>query len=86
MWASERPGGGRGFGFTGGHVHWNWAHPDYRKLVLNAIAWIAGAEVPENGINSGPYSMADLLANQDYAPWGRYDKAEVTKMVGSWAR
>ena len=86
MWASERPGGGRGFGFTGGHVHWNWAHPSYRKLVLNAIAWIAGAEVPENGIDSGPYVMADMLANQDYEPWGRYDQAEVEQMVSSWAQ
>jgi hypothetical protein len=23
-WAAERPDGGRGFGFTGGHFHWNW--------------------------------------------------------------
>ncbi len=86
MWASERPGGGRGFGFTGGHTHWNWAHPDYRKLVLNAIAWIAGAEVPETGIDSGPYGLADMLANQDYEPWGRYDQAEVERMIGSWSR
>ena len=67
-------------------MHWNWAHPDYRKLVLNAIAWIAGAEVPENGIESGPYEMADMLANQDYEPWGRYDQGEVEKMVGAWAK
>ncbi len=86
MWASERPGGGKGFGFTGGHVHWNWAHPGYRKLVLNAIAWIAGAEVPESGIDSGPYAMADLLAHQDYAPWGRYDRAEVEKMITGWVK
>ncbi len=84
-WASERPGGGRGFGFTGGHVHWNWAHPSYRKLVLNAIAWIAGAEVPPEGIESGPYRMDALLANQAYPPWGRYDRAEVEKMVADWA-
>ena len=86
MWASERPRNRRGFGFTGGHVHWNWAHPDYRKLVLNAIAWIAGAEVPKDGIDSGPYNMDDLLANQDYPPWGRYDRAEIEQLVGSWER
>lgn len=87
MWASERPGGGRGFGFTGGHVHWNWAHPGYRKLVLNAIAWIAGATVPEGGIESGPYSMQEMLANQDYAPWssGNYDRSEVERMVEGWS-
>ena len=36
-WAYERPQGGRGFGFTGAHTHWNWAHSDIRTLVLNAI-------------------------------------------------
>ncbi len=86
MWASERPDGGKGFGFTGGHVHWNWAHPGYRKLVLNAIAWIAGADVPEGGIETGPFSMEDMLANQDYVPWGRYDRSEVEAMVANWAQ
>ncbi len=86
MWASERPRGGRGFGFTGGHVHWNWAHPDYRKLVLNAIAWIAGAEVPPGGVDSGPYSLEDMLANQDYLPWGRYEKAHVERLLHDWKR
>ena len=87
MWASERPGGGRGFGFTGGHVHWNWAHPDYRKLVLNAVAWIAGATVPEGGIDSGPYSLDDMLANQDSPPWssGNYAESDVKRMIESWS-
>ena len=43
--------GGRGFGFTGGHVHWNWADPNFRKLVLNAIVWCAKAEVPPEGVS-----------------------------------
>ena len=34
-WAFERPGGGRGFGFTGGHFHWNWGNDNFRKVVLN---------------------------------------------------
>ena len=45
-WAYERPGGGRGFGFTGGHVHMNWQHDDNRKLMLNAILWTANVEIP----------------------------------------
>ena len=45
-WAAEREGGGRGFGFTGGHDHWNWGDPNFRKLVLNAIVWCAHGEVP----------------------------------------
>jgi hypothetical protein len=51
-WAVENPGGARGFGFTGGHFHHNWANESFRKLVLNAIVWTAGADVPENGVTS----------------------------------
>lgn len=40
-WAYERPGGGRGFGYTGGHFHANWENTDARELVLNAIEWVA---------------------------------------------
>ena len=36
-WASERPDGGRGFGFTGGHYHHNWGNDNMRKVVLNGI-------------------------------------------------
>ena len=42
-WARERPDGGRGFGISGGHVHWNWGNDNFRKLVLNAIVWAAHA-------------------------------------------
>ena len=51
-WAYDRPDGGRGFGFTGGHFHKNWGNDDVRKLVLNAILWIAHADVPEDGVQS----------------------------------
>lgn len=51
-WARERPDGGRGFGFTGGHWHWSWANDDFRALVLNAIVWTAGLEVPPGGVPS----------------------------------
>lgn len=49
MWAIERADGGRGFGFTGGHYHKNWGNDDFRKIVLNAILWIAKADVPATG-------------------------------------
>ena len=52
MWAVERPHGGRGFGFTGGHFHYNWGNADFRKSVLNAMVWLTKAEVPTNGIES----------------------------------
>jgi hypothetical protein len=35
MWAVERPDGGRGFGFTGGHFHDNWANDDLRSHYLS---------------------------------------------------
>jgi type 1 glutamine amidotransferase len=40
-WAYERPEGGRGFGYTGGHYHANWDNANTRELVLNAIEWVA---------------------------------------------
>ncbi|MCB1842957.1 MAG: ThuA domain-containing protein [Halioglobus sp.] len=42
-WAYERPGGGRGFGYTGGHFHANWENENTLRLVVNAIAWTAQA-------------------------------------------
>ena len=64
MWAVEREDGGRGFGFTGGHFHDNWSNDNYRKVVLNAMAWLAKANVPEQGIESA-VTQADLNANLD---------------------
>lgn len=52
MWTFERPDGGRGFGFTGGHTHANWGNDNQRKVVLNAMLWIARAEVPAGGVQS----------------------------------
>lgn len=51
-WTFERTDGGRGFGFTGGHIHANWKDDNFRKLVLNAVAWTAKISIPENGVNS----------------------------------
>jgi hypothetical protein len=68
MWVYERPEGGRGFGFTGGHYHKSWGHEDFRKVVLNAIVWIAHVEVPAGGVASA-VTEADLKQNLD--PKGR---------------
>lgn len=65
LWGTEREDGGRGAGFTGGHYHRNWGLDDYRKLVLNAIVWVAGMEVPEGGVPSKPLTVEDLNANLD---------------------
>ncbi len=64
MWAIQRPDGGRGFGFTGGHVHQNWRQQDFRKVVLNAIVWISHGEVPDGGVQSR-LEDADFTANLD---------------------
>jgi hypothetical protein len=50
MWAYERPGGGRGVGFTGGHYHMNFGDDSFRKLALNALLWIAKVDVPRTGV------------------------------------
>ncbi len=63
-WALERPDGGRGFGFTGGHFHKNWANEDFRKLVLNAIVWSAKMDVPADGVPS-KVSDEELKLNLD---------------------
>ncbi|MCU0786171.1 MAG: ThuA domain-containing protein [Verrucomicrobia bacterium] len=51
-WVAERANGGRGFGFTGGHFHKNWGDDQFRKVVLNAILWVAKVEVPKGGVKS----------------------------------
>ena len=64
MWAVERKDGGRGFGFTGGHFHQNWGNADFRRVILNALVWVAKAEVPAGGVDSR-VTEEDLKANLD---------------------
>ena len=68
MWCVERPDGGRGVGFTGGHFHKNWGDDNFRKVVLNALVWVAKAEVPAEGVPS-KVTEDDLKQNLD--PKGR---------------
>ena len=68
MWAYQRPevvGEGRSFGFTGGHFHKNWQHDDHRRVVLNAVVWIAGIEVLKNGVPSPTPTDEEMAANLD---------------------
>ena len=67
MWLYERPDGGRSFGFTGGHTHTNWGDPSQRKVVLNALLWIAKMEVPKNGVED-KITPEDLTVNLDPKP------------------
>ena len=68
MWAFERANGGRGVGFTGGHYHVNLGDPNYRKLVLNALLWIAKVDVPAHGVE---VSVTPEELNEHVDPKGR---------------
>lgn len=59
-WARERANGGRGFGTTCGHFYDNWKHENFRKVMLNAIAWTARCAVPSNGVEARYYSHLEI--------------------------
>lgn len=65
VWVATRDNGGRGFGCTGGHYHFNWAQNDFRKTILNSIVWIAHVEVPQSGVQSKTPTADELLENLD---------------------
>ena len=80
-WAFERADGGRGFGVTGSHVHWNWGQDDYRKLILNAIAWSAKIEIPENGIESTRPTVDQLMENITKKVPANFNKDDIQKKI-----
>ena len=63
-WAAERPGGGRGFAITGAHYHLNWGEDNFRKIVLNAVLWVARAEIPPQGVECA-VTAEELQQNLD---------------------
>ncbi|MBN1342089.1 MAG: ThuA domain-containing protein [Phycisphaerae bacterium] len=83
-WACERPDGGRGFGFTGGHWHVSWAHDDFRKLILNAIVWVARLEVPKDGVSTKTPSVEEIEAGQDEPKPKDYDRAKLERQIREW--
>jgi len=66
-WAYERPTGGRGFGCTGAHFHKNWENDDFRRMMLNALVWTAGLDVPSDGVVSS-VTPEQLAMNLDDKP------------------
>ncbi len=84
-WVYQRPDGGRGFGFTGAHWHWNWAHDDVRTLVLNALVWIAGGEVPPEGVPSETPSVEKMIAHLGSPPKDWSPKA-LQQRIEAWNR
>jgi hypothetical protein len=52
-WAYDRPDGGRSFVWGGSDFHDNLhTIADYRRYLLNGIAWTAGLEVPAEGVRA----------------------------------
>ncbi len=83
-WARVRSDGGRGFGFTGCHWHWSWASDNFRTVVLNAIVWTAGLEVPEGGVPSKRPTIAELQSNQDYPQPDNFDPEPIKELIRQW--
>ncbi len=81
VWVSENKNGSRGFGCTGGHVHWNWGQDDFRKTILNSIVWIAHIDVPEAGVPSKVPTVDELLVNQDEEAPKNFNKEETQKKI-----
>ncbi len=74
----------RGFGCSGGHVHWNWGHNQFRKFFLNAIVWTAGLDVPVDGVSPGVVTIDDMLQNHDEPIPADFNKARYQAMFDEW--
>jgi len=85
-WACQRPDGGRGFGFTGGHWHWSWANDNFRTLVLNSIVWVAGLDIPPGGVPSKTPAFEELEANQDFSQPKNFDKKRWETLMEEWRK
>lgn len=59
-WAYLRDDGGRGFVFGGLDFRDNLALDNYRKFLLNGIAWAAGLDIPKRGIDSPTPDVSDV--------------------------
>jgi len=81
-WVYERPNGGRGFGFTGAHRFWNFAHDDFRKVILNAAAWLAHIQVPAEGVVSRTPSLKEMMEFLGPPP-RKWNRAKIEELLGS---
>ena len=62
-WTVERDDGGRGFATTCGHFYDNWKETNFRKTLLNAIAWTARIPVPESGVEADFFDRSAIEAH-----------------------
>ncbi len=76
-WVYDRANGGRSFGFTGGHYHWNWGRPEILKLVSNAIAWTAHVDIPADGLPVKSPTLESLEQGQDEKIPANHDSQKI---------
>ncbi|MEL1262890.1 ThuA domain-containing protein [Pseudoxanthomonas putridarboris] len=69
-WAYERDGGGRGVVFSGGHYLRALDQPGVRRMLLNAMFWTAGLDVPDAGARSDLPVREEVIADGTAAPHG----------------
>jgi hypothetical protein len=65
-WAFQRDDGGRGFVFGGLDFRDNLARDNYRKFLLNGIAWAANLEIPKGGVDSPVPDVSDVTPRQTH--------------------
>ena len=61
-WAYQRDDGGRAFVFGGLDFRDNLLRTEYRRFLLNGIAWAAHIEIPRRGIESPTPDVSDVSA------------------------
>jgi hypothetical protein len=59
-WAYQRDDGGRGFVFGGLDFRDNLALDNYRRFLLNGIAWAGQLDIPRGGIDSPTPDVSDV--------------------------
>ena len=64
----QRDDGGRGFVFGGLDFRDNLALDNYRRFLLNGIAWAAHIEIPKGGIQSPTPDVSDVSARAVKSP------------------
>lgn len=59
-WAYEREGGGRSFVYSGAHYLDALDQPGVRRMLLNAVFWSAGLDIPGGGMRLASTAAAGL--------------------------
>jgi hypothetical protein len=54
--------------------------------MLNALVWIAGAEVPTEGVPSPTPTVKELEADQDYDKKRNWQPEKIRQMIERWNR